>query len=235
MENLILNPDPFGSHNQIIERIRPNSIVLDVGCSNGAVGEILIKKKNCRVYGIEFLEKSAKEASRRGYDGVLVKNLNQLEELPFSEKFFDCIICADVLEHLENPLKVLKIFKKYLKKKGDIIASIPNIANWYSRLRLLLGKWEYQGAGLFDKTHLRFFNLKSAKQLFLDANFKIEEIDYVSNLDPLTFLLIFKKQKVKASFSPLKKRIGLFLKLRYYLMRIYPRLFAIQFIIVVKN
>ncbi|PIU75973.1 SAM-dependent methyltransferase [Candidatus Pacearchaeota archaeon CG06_land_8_20_14_3_00_35_12] len=235
MEDLILNPDPFGSHNQIIKRITPNSIILDVGCSNGAIGEFLIKNKKCRVYGVELLKNSANIALKKGYAKVLIKNLNQIDNLPFPPKFFDFIICADVLEHLENPLKMLKILKPHLKKKGFIIASIPNIANWYSRLRLLFGNWEYGGAGLFDETHLRFFNLKTAKQLFIAADFKINEIDYTSNLNPQTFALIFEQQKSKSSYSALKKKIIPLLKLRYNLMRIYPRLFAIQFIIKAQN
>jgi len=235
MKNILLNPDPFGSHNQIIKRINSNSVILDVGCSNGAIGEALIKNKNCKVYGIELFRKAAHQALKKGYKKVIINDVDQIEKLPFPNEFFDFIIFADILEHLIDPLKILKFFKKYLKKGGHIIISIPNVANWYSRLRLLFGQWEYGTAGLFERTHLRFFNFKTAKQLITDSGFKIEKIDYVSNLDPHTFLSIFKKQISKPSYSPLKKNIVPILKIRYYLMRIYPKLFAIQFIIKAKN
>jgi hypothetical protein len=55
-----------------------------------------------------------------------------------------------------------------LKTEGRLIASLPNVARLENRLKLLFGKFEYQETGILDKTHLRFFTLKTAKS-FLKA------------------------------------------------------------------
>lgn len=234
-ENLKLNSDPFGSHMQIIKRVKPNSTILDVGCAEGWLGNYLIKHKNCKLYGIEILKGAAKKALEKGYKKVVVGNIDEIKILPFSKNLFDIVICADVLEHLKNPDRFLKIIRPYLKRRGYLLISIPNIANIYSRLRLLLGRWEYEEAGLFDKTHLRFFTIKTAKEMLLNSGFKVEEIDHTTNLSPNLLFSIFKKQKAKSTFSILKTKLKFFLKLRYYLSKIYPRLFAIQFIIKAKK
>ena len=79
------------------------------------------------------------------------------------EKYFDIIVFADILEHLKEPLEVLKRYKKYLKDDGYIIISIPNIANWKIRFKSLLGRFEYNEYGILDSGHLRFFNEKSQR------------------------------------------------------------------------
>lgn len=57
--------------------------------------------------------------------------------LPYQEEYFDYIILADVLEHLENPWRALENIKAYLKPGGQVLASIPNILH-FSVLRNLL-------------------------------------------------------------------------------------------------
>jgi len=56
-----------------------------------------------------------------------------------------------------------------LKREGLLIVSLPNIANIYVRLTLLLGRFDYSERGLLDKTHLRFFTRKTARRL-LESN-----------------------------------------------------------------
>ncbi|MCS7232065.1 MAG: hypothetical protein RMJ67_08015, partial [Elusimicrobiota bacterium] len=129
------------------------------------------------------------------------------------------------------PDKVLVNLKKFLKPNGSLIASIPNIAHWSIRLKLLFGNFDYgKGRGIFgtdhgiallDENHIRFFTLKTAKEMFIKCGYKI----------------------YKWSFDPDKgipKIHGLFLKLPYgwkLLKLIYslsPTFFAGQFIFEVK-
>ena len=112
--------------------------------------------------GIDIDEARAKLAQER-LNKVIVANVEKMERDPFPDGYFDIIIFADVLEHLKEPETVLRRFKKYLKKDGYALISIPNIANWKMRVYLLFGKWHYKDVGLLDKTHLRFFTLKTAK------------------------------------------------------------------------
>jgi len=128
-----------------------------------------------------------------------------IDEIPYPEGFFDIIICADVLEHLVRPDLVLMKFAKYLSKKGYVLASIPNIVNWYYRLKFLFGTFNYEESGILDKTHLRFFTLKTVKELFEASDYRIIRIDYTG-------------------FAS-----------KYKILRLFPGFFAIQFIIAAQR
>jgi len=171
--NLSIDYDSLNS--QIFNLIGYNKKVLDVGCSTGKLGEKLKNEKGCQVFGVELNSRAAEIAKKR-LDDIIVANIEEIVELPFPKEFFDVIVFADVLEHTKNPDRILQKFKRYLSDNGYILLSIPNIANWMIRLDLLFGRFEYKDAGILDKTHLRFFTLKSAKELVTKSDFKIEFI-----------------------------------------------------------
>jgi methionine biosynthesis protein MetW len=163
--------------NMIFKLIGAGKKVLDVGCATGRLGEKLRSEKKCFVIGIDIDEPRAKLAQER-LNKVIVANVEKMEKDPFPDGYFDIIIFADVLEHLKEPETVLRRFKKYLKKDGYALISIPNIANWKMRVYLLFGKWHYKDVGLLDKTHLRFFTLKTAKDMINRCGYEIMSINY---------------------------------------------------------
>ncbi|MEM2618596.1 MAG: class I SAM-dependent methyltransferase [Candidatus Hadarchaeales archaeon] len=151
-----------------------NKKVLDVGCSTGFLAR-LFKKNGCYVCGIE-IDREAAEIAKKYCDKIIVKDVEQIKNLPYPPGFFDVIVYGDVLEHLKRPDLVLLNLRKYLTPKGIVIASIPNIAYWGIRLKLLFGKFDYRERGILDPGHLRFFTKTSIIQLFKDAGFKIIKI-----------------------------------------------------------
>lgn len=142
--------------------------VLDVGCGSGVMGAEL-RKKGFIVDGVEN--------SPAGYKAK--ENLDELffvdVEYFYPIKTYDCIVFADVLEHLKNPLEVLRRLKDSLNENGRIIASIPNVAHHSVIEDLQNGIWQYTDAGILDKTHLRFFTKRSIVELFTLAGLEIEE------------------------------------------------------------
>lgn len=148
--------------------------VLDVGCGTGAT-LLYIKNlyKNANLYGIEIGKISSKIAN--AYANVINEDIEQVNlQLQYEENFFDYIILGDILEHLENPWKLLKNLKLYLKKDGYILASIPNIMHISVIREIINGSFTYQEAGILDKTHLRFFTLSEIYKLFDTANLQVE-------------------------------------------------------------
>ena len=97
-------------------------------------------------------------------------------DLPFERDEFDCIICADVLEHLYDPESVLVKLAGYLKNNGYLLLSVPNVQHWSMIARLIFGRWDYQEEGILDSTHIRFFTRKSLRQLVPRAGYQIEKI-----------------------------------------------------------
>jgi methionine biosynthesis protein MetW len=175
--NRVLKYDVFQSTQKMIfQLIEPGEKILDVGCGTGRLAEQLRIKKNCYVVGIERDELEAKFAEQR-CDKLLLADVEKIEDIPFQTGYFDVIIFADVLEHLLNPELVLQKFKKYLSSNGYIFLSVPNVANWYIRLQLLAGIWNYKEVGLLDKTHIRFFTLKSVKEMIQRCGYTITYLD----------------------------------------------------------
>ena len=78
---------------------------------------------------------------------------------------FDVVLLGDVLEHLRDPLKVLRSVSSLLAPGGYVVASVPNVAHVDVRLALLQGRFDYRPWGLLDQSHLRFFTLSSFSQL----------------------------------------------------------------------
>jgi O-antigen biosynthesis protein len=164
-----------------VYRMVPSGIdVLDVGCHTGKFGAVL-KQKGCRVSGLE-IDRAAAEQAKARLDAVRVGNVETPDTFASFEKQFDAILFLDSLEHCQWPGEVLKRARAFLTPQGFLIASIPNVANWSIRTRLLFGKFEYEPTGLMDESHLRFYTIKTARELFEAAGYTIEAIDHRFNL-----------------------------------------------------
>lgn len=172
------NPSYVGRRDDVLSLI-PASCrrVLDVGCSVGAFGEQVKKKTGAYVAGVEIDAAMAREAAER-LDHVLVLDLDVSKLTEFwGPGAFDCIVFADVLEHLKNPWRTLLEATTLLIPGGYVVASIPNIRHYTTIMRLaLIGEWPYRDRGLHDRTHLRFFTLQSVRDLFRQANLEIKQI-----------------------------------------------------------
>jgi len=167
--------DPRVVYTIEINFIGRNKRVLEVGCSTGYFTKILRDRGN-EVYCIEIDPEAAKIAERH-CNKIIVGDVEQINfDDYFEPEFFDVVLFGDVLEHLKDPESVLKKVKKFLKKEGYIVASIPNIAHGDVILSLMLGRFDYCPLGLLDKTHLRFFTLKSIREMFKRSGFKITEL-----------------------------------------------------------
>lgn len=57
--------------------------------------------------------------------------------LPFSSGQFSCIVCKQVIEHLENPNYLIREFRRMLKSGGTVMFSTPNIASLRARFTFL--------------------------------------------------------------------------------------------------
>jgi methionine biosynthesis protein MetW len=163
---------PAPTHVKIAELTPPDCDVLELGCATGYVSKLL-KQKGCRVTGIELDEDAAREAEQYCVH-VYPGDIHQLLSAGTLKGRFDCILCGDVLEHLPDPESVLRHLHGLLKSNGFILVSIPNIAFWKMRWDLLTGRFEYQDTGLLDKTHLRFYTIRTFHDLVRDCQFRID-------------------------------------------------------------
>lgn len=180
MQTLKQDYAPIG----LLEMIPEAKRILDVGCFCGGTGRWLRAKfPDCIVTGIEMLGKAA-EIAAPFYDRMIVSRFEGLdfEDNRLGAASFDTIITADVLEHMVNPWKTLQRLKPLLSADGVLYASIPNVRNLNVVMNLGKGLWPYEGAGIQDVSHLRFFTRASLVQMFNETGWVIDEIRL--NLDP---------------------------------------------------
>ncbi len=152
--------------------------VLDIGC---AVGFSLVaaQKLGWEAYGIEFSDfcvNFAKSRSINVYHGTL-NSFNDKEES------FDAVTMWDYLEHSPDPLNDLKICRKFLKKGGVIVLSVPNIDSW--SFPLLKKNW----IGFKNIEHFYYFSRNTMSRLAQLAGLTMEDSFYHGKYVSLSFFL----------------------------------------------
>jgi 2-polyprenyl-3-methyl-5-hydroxy-6-metoxy-1,4-benzoquinol methylase len=144
--------------------------ILDLGCASGALGEALKRRQGAAVVGVEVDPDSAAAAAGR-LDRVIEADVEGfLRQPPPEEAPFDCLIAADVLEHLVDPWTALGRATQLLDRGATVVVSLPNVAHWGGLLRLVRSvHWPRDDAGPFDRTHLRWFTRDDAVELMRQA------------------------------------------------------------------
>jgi len=154
--------------------------ILDVGSARGLFGALLKKRQKCEVTGVD-MENEMIVAARDRLDNVICGDIEEILDKGILGQY-DCIVCGDVLEHLNNPWKVVKGLKNHLKKEGLCIASLPNIMNWAIIFEQLQGRWDYVPFSILSGTHIRFFTRNTGMKLFEDSGYRIRET-YLQSLE----------------------------------------------------
>jgi 2-polyprenyl-3-methyl-5-hydroxy-6-metoxy-1,4-benzoquinol methylase len=213
-----LKPFKYNSHYWVLKFLSaavPPLRILDVGTADGYLGAIL-KERGHSIVGIEQ-DVAAAERARYFYDSFHVASIEDFD-FPYQEEF-DFILFADVLEHLKDPALVLRRAQPALKKTGEVIVSIPNVANIVVRLSLLAGRFDYYDRGILDRTHLRFFTLSSLRKMLQEASYRVVEVAPT----PLPVQLV-----VPVSGN---KHFAALHEAHYLLVRLWKTLFAYQFVV----
>ena len=155
--------------------------VLDVGCGGGINGQ-RARARGVTVTGLEGNAAARTLAAERLNETLDV----DLEDAAgtsrkLGDRHFDLLLFADVLEHVRRPEELLRALLTHLEDEGHVLISLPNIAAWPVRLRLLQGKFDYQASGILDRDHVRFFTRQSAIELIEAAGLEL----LVSDLNPM--------------------------------------------------
>ena len=204
-----------GSHVQIVSAIAPRSRVLDLGCSSGLLARPL-REKDVQVTGVDagpgdLLAKELAEYYQRDLELPL--------ELPFG-RVFGYVVCADVIEHLRNRGQLLRGARRYLKPDGRLIISTPNIALWFYRLSLLVGRFEYGPRGVLDETHVHLYTGSTFRREVENAGFDVLR----QRVTALPFEVVFE--------STGRSRFVRGLAIAYHwLARLWPSMFAYQYVL----
>lgn len=150
--------------------------VLDVGCGAGDNAKRLkTMRPDIEIVGLTHNEEEARMAAPY----MTSIRIMDIEFDPLDEvgTGFDLIILSHVLEHLREPVDVLKRFLPLLEPDGHVLIAVPNLLEWRTRTSLMRGMFRYTDQGILDRTHLRFFTYDSAADALVSPISELKLID----------------------------------------------------------
>ena len=109
--------------------------VLDLGCGDGALLDLLQRERGCTGYGVELADGNVLQCIRRGVD-VIQLNLDEGLAM-FDDASFDVVLQIDTLQHLRNAEVMLRETAR-VGRAG--IVAFPNFAHWPNRLSIARGR-----------------------------------------------------------------------------------------------
>lgn len=140
-----------------IKRLKNTNItgnLLDIGCAEGEFLRLIENSTSFKAFGVDISEYAAKEAQKKGLN---VKNCDVLEAA-FPDNYFDVVTLRHVLEHLHDPLKILKEVNRVLKKDGILIIEVPNLKYMLFKTNFLAKVFNKQPHLFETKEHLYHFD-----------------------------------------------------------------------------
>lgn len=193
---------PGDAHSVLMRLIPPKSRVLELGCASGYLSGYMEQALGCRVTGLEYDSNAAQIAAQRCSEvhTVDLNDPNALEVARASAPY-DVLLAAAVLEHLYHPEDLLRRARELLTPDARVIVSLPNIAHWSIRLKLLAGRFDYEDYGIMDRTHVRFYTPRTAKAMLESEQYRVDGF-YIAGSLLQNLLLRFAKEKSSAPVLP---------------------------------
>lgn len=169
------------SQTLVLEQIKPDSTVLEMGCATGYMTRYMKEKLGCTVDVVDLDCENVRKAEAYARDAFC----DDLDDGCWfihhyhGNNEYDYILFADVLEHLKEPEQVLKWAVRLLKDDGKILISIPNICHNDIILQMCHNHFRYTPLGLLDSTHIRFWGVEDFADFVNGIGLKITDIKTV--------------------------------------------------------
>lgn len=194
------------------DKLPANAEVLDVGCGNGVITRSL-GEAGFRAKGIDISEKTIEKANTLNKFPNVSFEVCSAEQLVADGRRYHAIICSEVLEHLDNPGKLLQVLYDVLHEDGTLIVTVPNgkgaremfvtkpiirlqknngfLWKFVKGIKNMLG---YRGttaqSDADDLTHIQFFTKPALEQLAASHQFKIVQFgktNFIEDVFPFSF------------------------------------------------
>lgn len=159
--------------NYFLGGVPPKSVVLDMGCGNGAFLS-LFRNRGWRLYGTDLSPRSI-EAARQTYPDikfVLADAHSCVSALQGVMGEADVIISTEVIEHLYDPPAFLSQCYELLRPDGLLVLSTPYHGYLKNLLISIAGKWDWHFTVLWPHGHIKFWSFRTLSKALADAGFR---------------------------------------------------------------
>ena len=165
------------STGMILDKIPEGATVLEFGCAAGRMTRYMQEVLSCKVYIVELEQTAFAVARQYAVDGLCDDIMNYRWAEQFGGVRFDAILFADVLEHLPDPVQVVRCASTLLKDTGSIYISLPNITHNDVILKACGERFDYTSTGLLDDTHIHFWGLENLEKLAADSGMTLRSVE----------------------------------------------------------
>ncbi|MBD3749615.1 MAG: class I SAM-dependent methyltransferase [Sphingobacteriales bacterium] len=169
-------------NSKMLPYLKPGKM-LEIGCASGAYLNEM-SKKGWQVQGIEFSPIAADNAKKEGYQVYT----GAIETAPQPDTQFDLITGWMVMEHLHEPLEVLRRLNNWTKKDGYFVFSVPDAASW--EFQYFKDKWFAQQL----PTHLFHYTVPTLKKLLNESGWVLEKVIWHKNPNNFLKSMLYKAQ-----------------------------------------
>ncbi len=218
MKYATYNPQPYEIHHLALSKVGENKKVLELGCATGYITKLL-KQKKCFVTAVDT-DSDAISKTKHIADEVIQADLNEPQSLTI-KKHYSVVLLMDVIEHIIHREELLQYIKQWLTSDGILVLSTPNIVHLRVRLDMMLGKFVYTEMGIMDNTHVHFYTRETILEELTKAGFIIKECIGSADLGQVPFV------------GRILKHIPKYVQFR--VVSLFPRLLAVQWLIVAKK
>ena len=151
-----------------------HSKILDIGCGEGELIQLLEYNKNADIRGMEIDKNLAIKAISKGLS--VVEGNADFDLVQFSDQSFDYVILSQTLQAMYNPRTVLN---ELLRIGAKAIVSFPNFGHWKIRLQLLISGKMPVTEGIpyqwYETPNIHHFTIKDFQEMCKNLNIEIEK------------------------------------------------------------
>jgi 2-polyprenyl-3-methyl-5-hydroxy-6-metoxy-1,4-benzoquinol methylase len=160
--------------------LRDKCEILEFGPAAGYFTRFLKQERSAVVDAVEIDPQCALQAAVYARQCVTADLERDDWGRELGRKMYDYAIFADVLEHLRDPLKVLRRATEFVRPGGKIIISVPNLGHWQIVASLINNDFSYNKVGIMDNTHTHFFTEPTLRELIKEAGLELSDVKQVT-------------------------------------------------------